>query len=226
MLEVLVDDTARIAHLIAVAIGFGIAVETEIFASKQLRGRVGASFLADLEKRHFLISVALIAMWVTGLALVGLRTGYDMALFSPKLTAKVATVSILTCNSLLISTAVLPALRANLDKPLSALPMRKLLLLFSVAGFSAGSWIFAMMLGGAASLKTAPELVFQIGVPLVYGLSVPAAIIIGFRLVDVPLNLSEIFGRQEEPIKVMAKPPRSTDHSPESALRDALLGRD
>lgn len=184
MFELVVSDVLRTAHLLAVAVGFGVAVETETYMIRRRRTAVSPGLLAALDHRHRVILAALAAMWVTGLALVALRTGFQLSAFTPKLWAKVTVVTILSVNAAFVAEVALPILARHRGRPVAALPAPARKALFSVAGISAASWLVALALGASTLLKVAPASVFQTGLPVAYIAGIAGANLIGRRLFE------------------------------------------
>ncbi|MEO1239974.1 MAG: hypothetical protein AAFW64_10095, partial [Pseudomonadota bacterium] len=116
MFEILVSDVLRLAHLLAVAVGFGAAVETEIFMLKRRKTIISRGLMSGLGHRHTVILYALGAMWITGLALVALRTGFLLDAFTPKLWAKITVVTILSVNAMFVASVAIPILNGHAGK--------------------------------------------------------------------------------------------------------------
>lgn len=182
MFDLLVSDALRLAHLLAVAVGFGVAVETEAFMLKRHRTKISPGLMSGLSHRHMVILYALGAMWVTGAALVALRTGFVLSEFTPKLWAKVTVVTILSVNAALIAGVAMPILASHAGHRISALPKSARRALFAVAGISATSWLVAMLLGSSVLLKTGPAIWFQWALPAAYILGVLIANLVGQHL--------------------------------------------
>lgn len=182
MFDLLVADILRFSHLLSVAAGFGVAVETEIFMMRRRKSAISPGLQSGIEHRHRVILYALGAMWVTGMALIALRTGFQLSAFTPKLWAKISVVAILTINALFISEVALPILKQHAGKRITALPNSARRALFAVAGISATSWIFAMALGSSALLKVAPAWLFQSLLPVAYIAGILVANLVGQKL--------------------------------------------
>ena len=92
---------------------------------------------------------ALLVLWVTGLIIIGLDTGFDLAvLFTKgKLLAKFSVVALLTLNGLALHKWALPRLMAPTYEPERTARIPALLGAFSLA-----SWLFAAFLGLAKPL--------------------------------------------------------------------------
>ena len=136
-------------HLIACCVAIGLVLTSDIAMVKQLlKGDVsGHHDDAHLESLQKTVSLALVALWITGIAIVGIDyAGKGMEYFlNPKLQAKIGIVVLLTFNGFLLHSAVLPALK----KAGSILKLSfnlRMLALFSGA-LSGVSWFYAAMLG-------------------------------------------------------------------------------
>ena len=187
MLDLFVSDTLRFAHLLTVAVGFGVAVETETFMFRRRRTAISPGMLSGLDHRHRVILYAVGAMWVTGLALVALRTGFQLSAVTPKLWGKITVVTILSVNAIFVARVALPILAEHKGRRIADLPAAKKSALFSVAGVSAASWLVALALGSSAILKVSPAAVFQIGLPLAYIAGILGANWVGRRLFPCPV---------------------------------------
>ncbi|MFW0755328.1 hypothetical protein ACN1C3_11335 [Pseudomonas sp. H11T01] len=136
-------------HLIACCVAIGLVLTSDIEMVKQLlkgdaSGRHDDAHMESLQKT---VVLALIMLWITGVAIVGIDyTGTGMEYFlNPKLQAKIGIVVLLTLNGVVLHSAVLPALKkaGSLLKLSFSLRM---LALFSGA-LSGVSWFYAAMLG-------------------------------------------------------------------------------
>lgn len=136
-------------HLIACCVAIGLVLTSDIAMVKQL-------FRADptekLDKKHLIdlqktVSLALMALWVTGISIVALDVslkGWEY-LGNPKLQAKIAIVCFLTLNGFVLHQYVLPLmlrtgslLKLSFDERMAAI----------FAGALSGvSWFYAAMLG-------------------------------------------------------------------------------
>jgi len=136
-------------HLIACCVAIGLVLTSDIAMVKQLlKGDVsGHHDDAHLESLQKTVSLALVALWITGIGIIGIDyAGKGMEYFlNPKLQAKIGIVVLLTFNGFLLHSAVLPALK----KAGSILKLSfnlRMLALFSGA-LSGVSWFYAAMLG-------------------------------------------------------------------------------
>ncbi|KVP43782.1 hypothetical protein [Burkholderia ubonensis] len=136
-------------HLIACCVSIGLVLTSDIAMVKRL---LDSDAPADLAQVHLpslqrTISLALMVLWVTGIAIVAfdMRTQGLTYLHNPKLQAKIAIVALLTFNGIALHSAVLPAL----EKAGSLLKLsfeRRMVAIF-LGVVSAVSWFYAAMLG-------------------------------------------------------------------------------
>jgi len=136
-------------HLVSCCVAIGLVLTSDIAMVKDLLKR--KTFTehdhAHMESLQKSVIVALIALWVTGAAVIGidyLDKGMNYFM-NPKLQAKVIIVMLLTYNGILLHRLVLPALQkagSLLDLGFSA----RMLALFC-GSLSAVSWMYAAMLG-------------------------------------------------------------------------------
>ncbi len=155
MLE-LVTDLVRVAHFIGFAIGIGAAVFLEGLVLSRARVAIEEEELALIEHGHRLILMALGILWLTGLALVGLKTGFDPALITGKMQAKMWIVAAMTANAFVIAWVVTPLLRDALYASLSDLHDLELAMIGAAAGLSAAGWLSALVLGAVGHLAALP----------------------------------------------------------------------
>lgn len=155
MLE-LVTDLVRVAHFIGFAIGIGAAVFLEGLVLSRARVAIEEEELALIEHGHRLILLALGVLWLTGLALVGLKTGFDPALITGKMQAKMWIVAAMTANAFIIAWVVTPLLRDALYSSLSDLHDLELAMIGAAAGLSAAGWLSALVLGAVGYLAALP----------------------------------------------------------------------
>jgi hypothetical protein len=131
-------------HLIAFAVAAaGIALgDLAVFADQHINP-------AQLRKAATLVACALGLLWVTGLAVVWLDTGFDPAVVgrNPKLLAKLSVVVVLTLNGMLLHRWAFPRMLAPPQQT------RRLVLGLCVLGaVSSAGWLFAAFLGVAKAL--------------------------------------------------------------------------
>jgi hypothetical protein len=136
-------------HLIACCVAIGLVLTSDLAMVKQLikgdpNDRMDAQHLADLQKT---VSRALIALWVTGVAIVTLDAsvkgwGYFA---NPKLQSKIAIVMLLTINGFALHKYVLPLLQKA--GSLLRLSFSQRLIAIFAGAVSGVSWFYAALLG-------------------------------------------------------------------------------
>ncbi|WP_160107243.1 hypothetical protein [Pseudomonas izuensis] len=136
-------------HLVACCVAIGLVLTSDIAMVRDLLKRKAFTEHdhAHMESLQRSVVVALIGLWVTGAAIIGIDylgkgTEYFM---NPKLHAKVIIVTLLTYNGILLHRLVLPAMQkagSLLELGFSA----RMLALFC-GSLSAVSWMYAAMLG-------------------------------------------------------------------------------
>ena len=136
-------------HLVSCCVAIGLVLTSDIAMVRDLLKR--KTFTehdnAHMESLQKSVVVALIGLWVTGTAIIGidyLEKGMNYFM-NPKLQAKVIIVALLTYNGVVLHRLVLPALQkagSLLNLEFSA----RMLALFC-GSLSAVSWMYAAMLG-------------------------------------------------------------------------------
>lgn len=152
----LVTDLVRVIHFLGFAVGIGAAVFLEGLVLSRARVAIEEEELALIEHGHRLILIALGALWLTGLALIGLKTGFDPALVTAKMQMKMWVVAALTANAFVIAWVATPLLRDALYSSLSDMHDVELAMIGGAAGLSAAGWLSALVLGAVGHLATLP----------------------------------------------------------------------
>lgn len=150
----IVFDCLRVAHMAAFAVGIGGAAFLELHLTKRVHHAIDAETLRLIDLGHELIKLAVLGLWMTGLGLLFFRLQVYEGVFSAKLGAKLLIVSGLTVNMLVIQRVALPALRQFEGRGYADMPTTLLGRLGAIAGFSAGTWVSALLLGGIGRFKT------------------------------------------------------------------------
>jgi hypothetical protein len=133
------------AHLIACCVAIGMVLTSDIAMVKQLlranaRERMDATHLQDLQTT---VSCALMALWVSGIAIVGLDAsikGWEY-FANPKLQSKITIVVLLTINGFFLHRYVMP-LMAETGSLLNMKLSNRSMAIFSGA-VSGVSWFYA-----------------------------------------------------------------------------------
>jgi hypothetical protein len=155
MTDLLFLDLLRGSHLLCLAVGMGAAFYFDLRSLHRIAQPITRADITELHRIHTIVSLACVGLWVTGLALIWVRTNFDLATFSPKLWAKVIVVTALTTNALMLNTLLIPALTRRIGHRLIGLPISTLLPMTFCAGVSLSCWLLALALGSSAVLKTA-----------------------------------------------------------------------
>lgn len=150
----LVNDAARAAHLLGLALGFGVAILADMTAAKSLIRPLDDRDFDTLHRYHRTVALGLCLFWASGLVLLWLRTGFDPAQFSPKLMTKLGVVSLLSVNAVLIGRIGLPTMEEWYGCRFGAMPFAHRLRLAALGGMSGAGWIAALALGVFTAMKT------------------------------------------------------------------------
>jgi hypothetical protein len=135
-------------HLLACCTALGTVLMSDLQLVRELvfdgRDTMDPDHLHGL---HRTLVWMLLALWVTGLALVGFDTWTKglQTLMNPKLQAKVAVVVLLTVNGMALKRHVMPALQTA--GSLLHLQLGPRMLSIFVGAVSAASWLYAALLG-------------------------------------------------------------------------------
>ncbi len=178
-------------HLIACCIAIGLVLTSDVAMIKRLFSRDAdtkqdGKHLAQLKSTVFL---ALLALWVTGLALVWVDASTrGLAYFlNPKLQAKIGIVMLLTLNGFLLHYAVMPALEKA--GSLLTLPLNQRRLAMFADTVSGVSWMYAAMLGVGRLLSWTYSLLELLA-------AYPLMIAVGFGMMAL---LTHIAGNRRSP---------------------------
>ena len=146
-------DAARAGHMLGLATGLGLALCADVMALKSIFSEISRRDVWILRWLHRLILAGLALLWVSGLTLLHLRTGWEAANFSPKLITKLAIVSLLSVNALIIGLYALPCYAANRGRKFGQIALGPRLRLAAIAGVSLSCWMSALALGVFSQLK-------------------------------------------------------------------------
>lgn len=142
-------------HALAVAVGFGTVILVDRSLVRELRRPLSASYVNALREAHRMIAAALAALWLTGAVLLGIRTGFDVGAFTPKLWTKLVVVVALTVMAVVVRCLVIPRLAQMVGMRVAEWPKRTRLGLAALGGLSMASWTLALVLGVADVLADA-----------------------------------------------------------------------
>lgn len=136
------------AHLIAACVAVGILLRQDLILSKTGGKRLSLGAVKELQRAARTISLALIILWITGLALVSLgRFNDPNYLMNQKLWAKFAVVAVLTVNGTVLHHFSFPRVTSNTG--VVGLKMLEQIVVVSTGATSTVSWLFACYLGVA-----------------------------------------------------------------------------
>lgn len=150
------EDMIRFIHLLAIAIGLGTVVSTDIISFRRVERPVTEEYIQAVEGAHGVIVIAFIAAWISGIALIGVTTGFDVASFSTKLWCKIGVVSLLAITAYAVKRLVMPILRFAEGRTLMEAPLGDKLIMAFCAGMSMSGWGSALLLGGLGMAKAMP----------------------------------------------------------------------
>ncbi len=161
-------DVIRYGHLLSVGLGIGAAFVADMHVVQFIRRPISRHLLSHLKLCHAMVWAGLIGMWVTGVALIYIRTGFVPDQITPKLWSKLFIVSTLTLNAYLIGRYALPQFREGIGRSPVELPLRVKLLGGTLSSLSTASWLLALALGASKVLALSGWQTFAILLPLTY----------------------------------------------------------
>lgn len=134
------------AHLIAACVAVGTLLMQDLNLMKSGGRRLHLGAIKDLQRAAGIISLALIALWASGIVLVAIGAIKDPAYLSnQKLWAKVAVVIVLTANGAILHHYSFP--RAVSSAGVIGLGPVERSIVASTGAVSTVSWLFACYLG-------------------------------------------------------------------------------
>lgn len=151
-----VIDIVRMLHLIGVALGLGLALYADISFLGRLTNRIDRLWISEIERLHRFVGRALLLLWISGLALAYVRTGFEPEAISPKLAMKGVVVTALTLNAMAIGFLALPRFHWALGQSYAEMSFGDRIILAWIGGVSAACWMSALALGTVGLLKTLP----------------------------------------------------------------------
>jgi|GEM_PF-1455221 len=157
-------DMARFTHFIGLALGIGAGSFADFSLMRKLDKQITPCDLGNLDVVHRLVWTGLVLLWVSGIGLLYVRTGFNLEMFTPKLIAKFLVVSILTVNAMLLGALAMPILRANTDKTFLSFTLEDKAQLCLLAALSIASWMSGLILGIFSALRPAN---FEIIIPII-----------------------------------------------------------
>ena len=174
------------AHLLAACVSVGILLIQDSALAKSRGKPLTVSAIKELTKSAEVMFVALIVLWITGLALVllGYLENPQQYLMNEKLWAKFTVVSVLTLNGIALHYFSFP--RVTSRRGLLGLSTFEQILVTLTGAISSTSWLFACYLGIARPWNYTVDYSY---VMFIYaGLLIAAAIVAGevLRMMRTP----------------------------------------
>lgn len=150
-----IEEFTRSLHLAALVTCAFLVLGADLTAARSAFRSLAEAEFKRLHRYHSLLTKGLVVFWITGLFLIWRGTGFDLEQFSPKLTAKVLVVTLLTMNALAIGRFALPYFEGKQGMTLGQFNLGVRVRLTGCAALSSASWISAFCLGAIPWLKTA-----------------------------------------------------------------------
>lgn len=168
------------AHLLAACVAIGILLIQDLALSKGLGKPLPKDGVQQLKKTADIMFVALVVLWISGLALVliGYIDNPQQYLLNEKLWGKFTVVSVLSLNGVALHFFSFPRITASTG--LLGQPSMEQMMVAMTGAVSSVSWLFACYLGIARPWNYTVDYRF---VMLVYAALVIAAIIVACNIV-------------------------------------------
>jgi len=148
-----ITDAARTLHLIGLAGGFGLAIFADTVAARALFSPIKQEDIDLMHRLHTAIWTGLGLLWISGLSILYIRTGFDVAAFSPKLIAKLFIVTLLTVNAVLLGKIAMPLYEQNCGRHFHEFGVLARVQMGALAGISLSCWFSGLFLGAFTQLK-------------------------------------------------------------------------
>lgn len=135
------------AHLLSACVAVGILLMQDLALAKTKGGALSSNAIKDLTKSAEIMFIALVLLWISGLALVlvGHIDNPQQYLLNEKLWAKFSVVSVLTLNGIVLHYFSFP--RVISRNGLLGIPTFQQILVVLTGALSTTSWLFACYLG-------------------------------------------------------------------------------
>ena len=146
----------NVAHLVALAVAFGAVVAADLlFLTRATFRPIDRPTILIADYLSMVTAGGLVALWVTGIALAGMRWAQDPAFVAnEKFWAKVFIVVLLTINAGLIHDVILPRIRTRVGRRMfEGLGLGDRLVFAAGGALSISSWLFPTVLGAARELN-------------------------------------------------------------------------
>lgn len=168
----LLNDGARLVHLLGLSLGLAIALLAGASAARAVLRPLHEREVEILQTLHHFVTLGLVLLWASGLTLLWLRTGFEVEQFSPKLWAKLCVVMILTVSAIAIGRIGLPTLLRFQSWWFGDIPLPTRVQLCALGVLSAACWLSALALVVFGYFKTlnADQLTHILAVTLIAAL--------------------------------------------------------
>ena len=176
-------DSVRAGHLIGLAMGFGPAICADVLVARSFFRPIRQRDVDLLKWLHLIVFGGLAVLWITGLILLQIRTGFDLANFSPKLMTKVFVVILLTGNAMAIGIYALPRFNDHVGVQFGKIDPPTLINLTIIAGVSMACWLSALALGAFSQLKPLSYEALQAVFAPVFLVGLTGAVLVGLGAV-------------------------------------------
>ncbi len=146
----------KITHLFGLALGIGGALLLDLIIFNFFHKRTITDEKFEILKQSTrVVTFGLVLLWLSGVAYLLYYAAYfEQGLHNPKVWAKVAIVSVLTVNGLLIHHFILPHIQARTGKTLfHDCNRRQQLIMLSASVISVVSWLMPLALGSCKELN-------------------------------------------------------------------------
>lgn len=148
-------DLIRISHLFFFALGMGAGLYFDVRALRRINTAFTQDDIAGFNQVHNFVVFAVFGLWITGIMMIYIRTGFNVSEFTPKLWMKLIVVTVLTANAFSIGRIVLPRVAQSVGQKAIELPLRTILTMTTATAFSVFCWLSGLVLGVSVTLKTA-----------------------------------------------------------------------
>ena len=176
-------DAVRAGHLIGLAVGFGPAICADLLVAKSFFKPIEQRDVDLLKKLHLVVFGGLALLWVTGLLLLQIRTGFEVSQFTPKLMTKIILVIVLTGNAMAIGIYAMPRFDSHVGVMFGKIDPPTLINLTIIAGLSMSCWLSALALGAFSQLKPLSYESLQAVFVPVFTIGLTGAVLVGLLAV-------------------------------------------
>ncbi|MEM9279480.1 MAG: hypothetical protein AAGA76_12970 [Pseudomonadota bacterium] len=153
-LEIFLDST-RFIHFVGFALGIGAGSFGDFSVLRKLNVKITEHDLSTLDMVHKIVWLGVGLLWLSGLMLLYLKTGFQPSEFTAKLFMKLMVVTVLTINAVMMGAIAMPIMRRNLKRAYMEFSLEDKAILGLLGAISICSWISGLVLGIFSALKPA-----------------------------------------------------------------------